>query len=130
MTIQEKILNQLPIKRKEDLIQSQITEVREILSRSKLKLNSYDLVTLSIKKVIPTQYNEDYKNDSSKYDASVFLAVMNGNKDINDIRLDTFRPIAVDKNTMKIIDGNHRHYAIKTVGEKNVYVILCETQDI
>jgi len=130
MTIQEQILNQLPEKRKEDLIQSQITQVKDFLLRSNMKLICYDLVTISINEVIPSQHNEDYENDSSKYDASVFLAVINGNSDINDLRLDTFRPIAVDKNTMKIIDGNHRHYAIKKVGEKNVYVLLCETRNI
>jgi len=31
MTIQEQILNQLPEKRKEDLIQSQITQVKDFL---------------------------------------------------------------------------------------------------
>lgn len=130
MTIQEKILNQLPIKKKEDLIQSQITEAKSILSRSKLKLESYAFVSLTIKEVIPSQQDEDYKNASSEYDACVYQAVMDGKMNINDIRLNAFRPIAVDKNTMKIIDGNHRHYAIKAVGEKDIFVLLCETQNI
>ena len=130
MTIQEKILNQLPENKKEALIQSQINEACSILSRSKLKLVSYDFVTLTIKEVIPSQQDEDYKNASSEYDVVVYQAVMSGKLSINDIRLNTFRPIAVDKNTMKIIDGNHRHYAIKTVGEKDIFVLLCETQNI
>jgi hypothetical protein len=130
MTIQEKILNQLPLNKKEDLMRSQINEAISILSRSKLKLESYTLVTLPINEVIPSQQGEDYKNASSEYDVSVYQAIMNGEMNINDIRLNTFRPIAVDKNTMKIIDGNHRHYAIKTVGEKDIFVLLCETQNI
>jgi hypothetical protein len=130
MTIQEKILNQLPLNKKEDLMQSQINEAKSILFRTKLKLESYSLVTLTIKEVIPSQQGEDYKNASSEYDVSVYQAVMNRKMNINDIRLNTFRPIAVDKNTMKIIDGNHRHYAIKTVGEKDIFVLLCETQNI
>lgn len=130
MTIQEKILNQLPLNKKEDLMRSQINEAISILSRSKLKLESYTLVTLTINEVIPSQQGEDYKNASSEYDVSVYQAIIDGKMNINDIRLNTFRPIAVDKNTMKIIDGNHRHYAIKTVGEKDIFVLLCETQNI
>lgn len=130
MTIQEKILNELPLNKREDLIQSQINEAISILSRTKLKLESYTLVTLNIKEIIPSQEGEDYKNASSEYDVSVYQAVMNGLMNINDIRLNTFRPIAVNKNDMKIIDGNHRHYAIKTVGEKNIFVLLCKTQNI
>lgn len=130
MTIQEQILNQLPEKRKEDLIRSQINNAKGILLRSNLELKSYSLDVISINEIIPSQYNEDYENESSKYDVEVFLTVTKGVADINDLRLETFRPIAIDKNTMEIIDGNHRHYALKTAGETNAYVLLCETQNI
>lgn len=130
MTIQEQILNQLSENKKEDLIRSQINNAKGILIRSKLKLISYCLDVISINEIIPSQYNEDYENESSKYDVEVFLSVMKGIVNINDLRLETFRPIAIEKNTMKIIDGNHRHYALKTAGEKNAYVLLCETQNI
>jgi hypothetical protein len=95
-----------------------------------MKLDSYEFVTLTIKEVIQSQQDEDYKNPSSEYDLYVYKEVMSGKININDIRLDTFRPIAVDKHTMKIIDGNHRHYAITAVGEKYIFVLLCETQNI
>jgi len=130
MTIQEQILNQLSEKRKEDLIRTQINHAKGILIRSNLELTSYSLNVISINDIIPSQYNEDYENESSKYDVEVFLSVIKGISDINDLRLATFRPIAIDKNTMKIIDGNHRHYALKNAGEKNAYVLLCETKNI
>lgn len=129
MTIQEQILNQLPEKRKKDLIRSQINNAKGILSRNNLELTSYTLDVISINEIIPSQYFEDYENESSKYDAGVFLGVIKGIIDINALRLETFRPIAVNKNTMKIIDGNHRHYALKTAGETNAFVLLCETQN-
>lgn len=130
MTIQEQILNQIPEKRKEDLIRSQINNAKGILTRNNLELTSYTLGVISIDEIIPSQYDEDYENESSKYDVGVFLGVIKGIVDINALRLETFRPIAVNKNTMKIIDGNHRHYALKTAGETNAYVLLCETQNI
>lgn len=130
MTIQEQILNQIPEKRKEYLIRSQINNAKGILTRYNLKLTSYTLGVISIDEIIPSQYDEDYENESSKYDVGVFLGVIKGIVNINDLRLETFRPIAVNKNTMKIIDGNHRHYALKTAGETNAYVLLCETQNI
>lgn len=130
MTIQEQILNQIPEKRKEDLIRSQINNAKSILTRNNLELTSYILDVISINEIIPSQCNEDYENESSKYDVGVFLSVTKGIVDINALRLETFRPIAVNKNTMKIIDGNHRHYALKTAGETNAYVLLCETQNI
>jgi len=130
MTVQEKILNQIPKKRKEDLIRSQINNAKSILTRNNLELTSYILDVISINEIIPSQYNEDYENESSKYDVGVFLSVIKGIAEINDLRLETFRPIAVNKSTMKIIDGNHRHYALKTAGETKAYVLLCETQNI
>lgn len=46
----------------------------------KLQTNSRSLVGRSIG--LPSQHNKDYKNDSSKYDASVFLAVSEDSKHI------------------------------------------------
>jgi hypothetical protein len=129
MTLQEQVLNQIP-KKKEDLIQSQINNAKSILLRNNLKLTAYTLKSISINKIIPSQNNEDYVNESSKYDVDIFLDVKKGLIDLNTLRLETFRPIAINKNTMKIIDGNHRHYALKTAGETNAYVLLCKTQSI
>jgi len=129
MTLQEQVLNQIP-KKKEDLIQSQIKNAKSILLRNNLKLTAYTLKSISINKIIPSQNNEDYENESSKHDVDVFLDVKKGLIDLNILRLETFRPIAINKNTMKIIDGNHRHYALKKAGETNAYVLLCKTQSI
>lgn len=130
MTLQEKILNQISEKRKDDLIRSQINNAKSILARDNLELTSYILDVIPINEIIPSQYDEDYENESSKYDVGVFLDVIKGTVDINTLRLETFRPIAVNKSTMKVIDGNHRHYALKTSGETKAYVLLCKTQNI
>ncbi len=130
MTVQEKILNKVSEKRKEDLIRSQINNAKSILKRDNLELASYILDVISINEILPSQFNEDYENESSKYDVGVFLGVIKGTVDINALRLETFRPIAVNKSTMEIIDGNHRHFALKTAGETKAYVLLCQTQNI
>ena len=74
MTLQEQVLNQIP-KKKEDLIQSQINNAKSILLRNNLKLTAYTLKSISINKIIPSQNNEDYVNESSKYDVDIFLDV-------------------------------------------------------
>lgn len=130
MTLQEKILSQISEKRKDDLIRSQINNAKSILARDSLELTTYALDVIPINEIIPSQYDEDYENESSKYDVGVFLDVIKETVDINTLRLELFRPIAVNKSTMKIIDGNHRHYALKTSGETKAYVLLCKTQNI
>lgn len=126
ITIQETILKQLHKGKNEELIASQLNEAIQILSHDNLKIINYELTTLSIYDIRPSQTDEDYDNNSSKQDAKIYLEVMNKKRSIENVRLDSFRPIVVDKKTMNIIDGNHRHYATKAIGEKFIYVILCE----
>ncbi len=130
MTIQEKILEQISDVSKENLINSQITEANNILARQNLKLKSCVLSTLPILEIIATQQGDDYENDSSKFDAEIFNEVKNGIKNYEQVRLESFRPIVVNKKTMEIIDGNHRHYAMQSIGEENILVLLCETEKL
>ena len=130
MTIQEKILEQISDVSKENLINSQITEANNILARQNLKLKSCVLSTLPILEIIATQQGDDYENDSSKFDATIFNEVKNGSKNFENVRLESFRPIVVNKKSMEIIVGNHRHYALRSIGEQNILVLLCETEVI
>lgn len=128
MTIQEKILEQISGSRKEKLINSQITDANNILERKNLKLKNCILSILPVSQIIPSQEGDDYKNESSKFDAEIFKEVKNGFKNPEQVRLESFRPIVVNKMTMEIIDGNHRHYALQSIGEENILVLLCETE--
>ena len=51
---------------------------------------------------------------------------MNGEKDVKNHREEDFNPILVDKNTNKIIDGNHRHYALSTIGSPYAVVLFVD----
>ena len=104
MTIQEKILDQIPAVSKELLINSQITEANNILSRQNLKIKNCILSTLPISNIYATQSGDDYQNDSSKFDATIFNEVKNGSKNFENVRLESFRPIVVNKKSMEIID--------------------------
>lgn len=130
MTIQETSLNQLPEEVVKRLIASQIKQANNILFHKKQRIKSYTFITLSINEVKPSQFGEDYENNSSKYDAEIYKAIISRTKKVEDVRLESLCPIVVDKNTMTIIDGNHRHYATYSIGEKFIYTILCEIENI
>lgn len=74
----------------------------------------------------PSQYGEDYENPSSEYEAEEFEKILNGEKDVKNHREEDFNPILVDKNTNKIIDGNHRHYALSTIGSSYAVVLFVD----
>jgi len=63
----------------------------------------------------PSQTGEDYENNSSKYEAEIYKKILSGEKTSKDIRINDFYPILVNGNTNKIIDGNHRHYALSAI---------------
>ena len=128
MTLQEIILNKLHAVKRNELIASQLKEASEILERNNKIIVSWELATLLIDDLIPTQSDEDYQNPSSIADAELLLRAKTGLVNLNDIRLDSFRPIAVEKFNLNIIDGNHRHYAIKHIGEHHIYSLLCEVK--
>jgi hypothetical protein len=81
---------------------------------------------VSLSSIKPSQYGEDYKNASSEYEAEEFQKILNGEKDIQDHRKEDFYPILVNKKTNKIIDGNHRHYALSSIGSPYVVVLYVD----
>ena len=125
MTLPETILNKLHAV-KNELIASQFKEGCKILKRNNKMIVSRELATLPIDGLIPTQSGEDYQNPSSLADAGLFLRAKTGLVNLNDIKLESFRPMAVKK--LNIIHGNYRHYAIKHIGEHHIYLLLCQVK--
>src|SRR5690606_11606930 len=121
-------LNRLSVQKKDELISSQLKEASEILSRSNKRIINWRLMALPVNDVIPTQKGEDYQNPSSMADAQLYLTVKQGKADLDNLRLNSFRPIAVDNSNFNIIDGNHRHFAIKHIGEPFIYSVVCEVE--
>jgi len=62
--------------------------------------------------IFPTQAGKDYENNSSIEEAKEFEKIKNGELNVNDIRKNNYFPLLINSNTDKIIDGNHRHYAL------------------
>jgi hypothetical protein len=126
MTLQEIILDSLLIEKQKFLIDNQLEEANDILKRDGKFIKSFVITSIGIDEVRPSQIGEDYENPSSKEDAVIYSLAKKGNIGIDDLRLESFRPILVDRKTNEIIDGNHRHYAAKAVCEKFIFVLLCE----
>ena len=68
-----------------------------------------DVSRVPLKSIRPTQFGEDYKNDSSEHQAKSFKKVLNGAEHDRD---EDYYPLVVDRITGLILDGNHRHYAL------------------
>ena len=78
-------------------------------NKDKYNLKDYSVEILPIDKVKPTQFGEDYINASSEYEAEQYQKYIDGEISAEDLRREDFYPIVVDKDTMEILDGNHRH---------------------
>ena len=78
-------------------------------NKDKYNLKDYTVEILPIGKVKPTQFGEDYINASSEYEAEQYQKYIDGEIEAEDLRREDFYPIVVDKDTMEILDGNHRH---------------------
>ena len=130
VSIQEKLLNTLEKSTRDSLIQSQLAEASGILLRQGQYFANWSLITLNLNTVNPTQHGEDYENPSSNADAAQYEKVLKNSFEIAELRLNSFRPICVEVGSLKIIDGNHRHYAIKKCGEKLIYALLCDVEKI
>jgi hypothetical protein len=128
MTVQETILLELQEDIRAKHIQRQIETANGILRGFKKRIRHYTLVTLPVESIVPSQTGEDYENVSSKYDAETYKLVKEGAKKVDEVRLESFYPIVVDKSSLEIIDGNHRHYAAVASGEAFIYVVLCEVE--
>jgi len=74
----------------------------------------------------PSQFGEDYKNPSSEYEAEEFQKILDGSKDVADHRGEDFYPIVVNRLTNKIVDGNHRHYALSTINSPYAVVLYVD----
>ena len=84
-------------------------ESLRIVDLKNYDLENYTIKTLPLESVKPTQFGEDYINASSEYEAEVYDEYLKGEIEARDVRKEDFYPIVVDKDTMEILDGNHRH---------------------
>lgn len=75
----------------------------------------FELKTMSLGDVTPSQSGEDYENASSKH-LSKHISKYDSTG-----RKEDYDPILVDEN-LKILDGNHRHAARKMAGLKKIDV--------
>ena len=84
-------------------------ESLRIVDLKNYDLENYTIKILPLESVKPTQFGEDYINASSEYEAEVYDEYLKGEIEARDVRKEDFYPIVVDKDTMEILDGNHRH---------------------
>ncbi len=90
--------------------QDYVEQALKILpNKDKYNLKDYTVEILPIDKIKPTQFGEDYINASSEYEAEQYQKYIDGEIEAEDLRREDFYPIVVDKDTMEILDGNHRH---------------------
>ena len=90
--------------------QDYVEQALKILpNKDEYNLKDYTVEILPIDKVKPTQFGEDYINASSEYEAEQYQKYIDGEIEAEDLRREDFYPIVVDKDTMEILDGNHRH---------------------
>lgn len=114
---------------KERFIKSQLKWVGGLYSHLDWNQLSPETKQVPLTSVIPVQSGEEYWNESSKQQSEDFKEVLNNGApdDIDDLgRQQNYNPILVDKNTNKIIDGHHRHAALKAVGSSKVWAILVD----
>lgn len=92
-------------------------------------LENYTVEMVPLDKVKPSQSGDDYINDSSRYQAKQYKKYLEGDIDVNDLRFQDYYPIVVNRDTMEIIDGNHRHAAHTLLGLPKIKVILVNSID-
>jgi hypothetical protein len=85
-----------------------------------------EIKRVPLSSIKPSQFDEDYKNPSSEYEAEEFQKMLNGEKAIEDHRKEDFYPILVNKRDNKIIDGNHRHYALSAINSPYAVVLYVD----
>ena len=97
----------------------------ETLENTKTFTNP-EIKRVPLKSIKPSQHGEDYKNPSSEYEAEEFRKILNGEKNIKDHRKEDLYPILVNRTTNKIIDGNHRHYALLAINSPYAVVLYVD----
>ncbi len=86
--------------------------------------SDYEVKILPVDKIKPTQFGDDYINSSSEYEAEVYDEYLKGERSVEDLRKEDFYPIVVDRDTMEILDGNHRHAVHTMLGIPKIKAIL------
>ena len=97
----------------------------ETLEDTKIRTNP-EIKRVPLKSIKPSQHGEDYKNPSSESEAEEFRKILNGEKNIEDHREGDLYPILVNRITNKIIDGNHRHYALLAANSPYAVVLYVD----
>ena len=97
----------------------------ETLEDTKIRTNP-EIKRVPLKSIKPSQHGEDYKNPSSESEAEEFRKILNGEKNIEDHREGDLYPILVNRTTNKIIDGNHRHYALLAANSPYAVVLYVD----
>jgi hypothetical protein len=88
-----------------------------------------EIKRVPLSSIIPSQKGEDYKNASSEYEAEEFKKILNGEKNVEDHRKEDFYPIVVNKRDNKIIDGNHRHYALSSINSPYAVILYIDVPE-
>ena len=89
-------------------------------------LTNPEIKRVPLKSIKPSQQGEDYKNPSSESEAEEFRKILNGEKNVEDHREGDLHPILVNRTTNKIIDGNHRHYALLAANSPYAVVLYVD----
>ena len=89
-------------------------------------LTNPEIKRVPLKFIKPSQQGEDYKNPSSESEAEEFRKILNGEKNVEDHREGDLHPILVNRITNKIIDGNHRHYALLAANSPYAVVLYVD----
>ena len=89
-------------------------------------LTNPEIKRVPLKFIKPSQHGEDYKTPSSESEAEEFRKILNGEKNVEDHREGDLHPILVNRITNKIIDGNHRHYALLAANSPYAVVLYVD----
>ena len=87
-----------------------------------------EIKRVPLSSIKPTQFGDDYKNSSSEHEVEIYKQVLKGEYD-RDLRLSDFDPILVDRKTNRILDGNHRHYALSAINSPYVVVLYVDVPE-
>ena len=88
-----------------------------------------EIKRVPLSSIIPSQKGKDYKNPSSEYEAEEFQKILDREKNVEDHRKEDFYPIVVNKRDNKIIDGNHRHYALSSINSPYAVILYIDVPE-
>ena len=85
-----------------------------------------EIKRVPLSSIKPSQSGNDYKNPSSEYEAEEFQKILDGEESVENHRKEDFYPILVNKRDNKILDGNHRHYALSAINSPYAVVLYVD----